>query len=172
MREHEKPIDTAFGRFRLLSYRDLIDGTLHFSLVKGDIDPVEPILVRVHVLNTLRDIFHTERPGRARGWSLSDAMRRIEREGSGVVVLVTRRESPDDLAAQIAMYPDVPQQRGTPSEKGHHFWRVNGTGSQILKDLGVQRMRLLSSPTRYSAISGFNLEITEFVENTREPHPS
>jgi 3,4-dihydroxy 2-butanone 4-phosphate synthase/GTP cyclohydrolase II len=65
------------------------------------------------------------------------------------------------------MFPDVAQQHGTPSEKGHNFWRVNGTGSQILKDLGVHHMRLLSSPTRFSAISGFNLEITEFVENTR-----
>ncbi|MBK8308498.1 MAG: 3,4-dihydroxy-2-butanone-4-phosphate synthase [Gammaproteobacteria bacterium] len=167
-RKHEREIDTAFGRFRLITYRDLIDGTLHFSLVKGEIDPVEPTLVRVHVLNLLRDIFQTERPGMARSWSLNDAMRRIEREGSGVVVLVTRRESPEDLAAQIEIFPDVPQARGTPSEKGHHFWRVNGTGSQILKDLGVHHMRLLSSPTRFSAISGFNLEITEFIENTRE----
>jgi 3,4-dihydroxy 2-butanone 4-phosphate synthase/GTP cyclohydrolase II len=108
----------------------------------------------------------------ARSWSLNDAMRRIESEGSGVVVLVTRRESPADLAAQIEIFPDVPQMRGTLSEKGHHFWRVNGTGSQILKDLGVHRMRLLSSPTRFSAISGFNLEITEFIENTYERHSS
>jgi 3,4-dihydroxy 2-butanone 4-phosphate synthase/GTP cyclohydrolase II len=171
VREHEKEIETAFGRFRLHGYRDLIDGTLHFALIKGEIGGGEPTLVRVHVLNTLRDIFHTERPGKARSWSLSDAMRRIGREGRGVVVLVSRRESAEDLAAQIEMFPDVPQPRGSTSEKGQHFWRVNGTGSQILKDLGVHRMRLLSSPTRFSAISGFNLEITEFLENSGDPGP-
>jgi len=90
---------------------------------------------------------------------------RIAAEGSGVLVLVARREGPEDVLSQIEMCPEVPQPRGSTSEMGQSFWRVNGTGSQILKDLGVHRMRLLSSPTRFSAISGFNLEITEFVEN-------
>jgi len=165
-RRHEKLIDTAHGPFRLVSYVDQIDGALHFALIKGQIDPERPELVRVHVINTLRDLFLAERPGKARSWSLAASLARIAAEGSGVLVLVSRRESADDVLSQIEMFPEVPQPRGSTSEMGQSFWRVNGTGSQILKDLGVHRMRLLSSPTRFSAISGFNLEITEFVENT------
>jgi len=162
---HDKPIDTAHGPFRLITYVDQIDGTLHFALLKGVIDPEHPALVRVHVINTLRDLFLAERPGRQKSWSLAASLARIAAEGTGVLVLVARRETPEDVLNQIELFPELPQPRGSTSEKGQHFWRVNGTGSQILKDLGVQRMRLLSSPTRFSAISGFNLEITEFVEN-------
>jgi 3,4-dihydroxy 2-butanone 4-phosphate synthase / GTP cyclohydrolase II len=164
-RLEEKTIETAFGEFRLLSYRDLIDGRLHFALVKGELDVSEPTLVRVHVLNVLRDLFRAERPGHPRSWSLHEAMARIAKEGSGVLVLVSRHESTAEISEQLQVFPDIPERRGSTSEQGQQFWRVNGTGSQILKDLGVERMRLLNTPTRFSAISGFHLEITEFVEN-------
>jgi 3,4-dihydroxy 2-butanone 4-phosphate synthase/GTP cyclohydrolase II len=164
-RRHDRPVDTAYGSFRLVGYADLIDGSLHLALVRGSIDPATPVLVRVHVLDTLRDVLRTERPGGTRGWPVDDALRRIAAEGAGVLVLVSRHESPEELAERIERFPDLPAARAGAVDKGRSFWRVNGTGSQILKDLGVQRMRLLSSPTRFSAISGFNLEITEFVEN-------
>jgi len=164
-RRHDKPVDTAYGRFRLVSYEDLVDGSLHIALVKGEIDPARSTPVRVHVTNTLRDILQTERPGLARGWSVGDALRRIADEGEGVLVLVARQESPAELAAQIEEFPGQAPGPSTSSERGQQFWRVNGTGSQILKDLGVQRMRLLSSPAKFSGISDFNLEITEFLEN-------
>ena len=165
LRRDDKPVDTAFGRFRLVSYEDLVDGSLHIAMVMGDIHPANPVLVRVHVTNVLRDLLHTERPGMPRGWSIADALQRIAQEGSGVLVLVSRNESASELATQIEEFPRTPAPRATTSEQGQQFWRVNGTGSQILKDLGVQRMRLLSSPARFSGISGYNLEITEFVEN-------
>jgi 3,4-dihydroxy 2-butanone 4-phosphate synthase/GTP cyclohydrolase II len=166
VRRHDKPIETAFGRFRLVSYDDLVDGSLHVALVRGHIDPLRPTPVRVHLLNLLRDALQTTRPGMPRGWSLTDAMRRIAAEDEGVLVLVSRREGTEELAAQIEHFPELPPQAGSQSAKGQHFWRVNGTGSQILRDLGVQRMRVLSSPARFSGISGFNLEIAEFLENT------
>jgi 3,4-dihydroxy 2-butanone 4-phosphate synthase / GTP cyclohydrolase II len=161
----DKTIATANGPFRLVSYIDQIDGSVHFAMIKGAIDPEQPTLVRVHVINTLRDLFLAERPGSPKSWSLEASLRRIAADGSGVLVLVSRRESPEDLLSQVEMFPEIPLPRGSTSEKGQHFWRVNGTGSQILKDLGVRRMRVLSSPVRFSAISGFNLEVTEFVEN-------
>ena len=164
-RRHDKHVDTAFGRFRMVSYEDLVDGSLHIAMVMGEIRPECPVLVRVHVTNVLRDLLQTERPGMAPGWSVSNALARIAAEGAGVLVLVSRHESPEELATQIADFPQTPLSSASLSEKGHQFWRVNGTGSQILKDLGVQRMRLLSSPARFSGISGYNLEITEFVEN-------
>jgi 3,4-dihydroxy 2-butanone 4-phosphate synthase/GTP cyclohydrolase II len=164
-RRQDRMIDTAHGPFRLVAYADLIDGGMHLALVRGEIEPERPTLVRVHVLDTLRDVLRTERPGMPRGWPIDDALRRIAAEDRGVLVLVSRVESAEDLAARIERFPELPAARGSAGDKGQQFWRVNGTGSQILKDLGVQRMRLLSSPTRFSAISGFNLEITEFVEN-------
>jgi 3,4-dihydroxy 2-butanone 4-phosphate synthase/GTP cyclohydrolase II len=159
-------IQTAYGPLRLVTYADLIDGSLHIALVKGVIDPILPTLVRVHVLDTLRDVLRTERPAQSRGWPLHAALQRIAAEDTGVLVLVARAESADELASRLEIFPELPAAQAGSADKGPQFWRVNGTGSQILKDLGVQRMRLLSSPTRFSAISGFNLEITEFVENT------
>ena len=85
-RGHEKPIDTAHGPFRLVTYADQIDGALHFALIAGEIDPEQPALVRVHVINTLRDLFLAERPGKAKSWSLAASLARIAAEGNGVLV--------------------------------------------------------------------------------------
>ncbi len=164
-RRHERLIDTAYGQMRLLSYVDLIDGGAHFALVRGEIDPNRPTLVRVHAVDLLRDLLRAERPGVQKGWSLDAALRRIATEEHGVLVLVSRATDSAELLRQVESYPELPQPRTSSSEKGQRFWRVNGTGSQILRDIGVHRMRVMSSPTRFSAISGFNLEITEFVEN-------
>ncbi|HNC70651.1 MAG TPA: bifunctional 3,4-dihydroxy-2-butanone-4-phosphate synthase/GTP cyclohydrolase II, partial [Pseudomonadales bacterium] len=164
-RRQESTIDTAYGRMRLLSYVDLIDGSAHFALIRGEISADRPTLVRVHALDMLRDLFRVERPGVKRGWSLDSALQRIAAEEHGVLVLVSRNRNTAELLQQIESYPERPQPQGSSSEKGQRFWRMNGTGSQILKDIGVHRMRVMNSPTRYSAISGFNLEIVEFVEN-------
>ena len=164
-RRHESVIDTAYGRMRLLSYVDLIDGSAHFALIRGEISADHPTLVRVHALDMLRDLFRAEPPGVKRSWSLDSALQRIAAEEHGVLVLVSRNRNTVELLQQIESYPERPQPQGSSSEKGQRFWRVNGTGSQILKDIGVQRMRVMNSPTRYSAISGFNLEIVEFIEH-------
>ncbi len=135
-------------------------------LIRGEISADRPTLVRVHALDMLRDLFGAERSGEKKIWSLDSALQRIATEEHGVLVLVSRNRGTEELLQQIESYPELPQSHGSSSEKGQRFWRVNGTGSQILKDIGVHRMRVMNSPTRYSAISGFNLEIMEFVENT------
>ncbi len=161
----DRAVDSEYGPYRLVAYEDLIDdGQVHYAMVWGEVDGDDPVLVRVHVLNTLRDLLSALRPGKARSWSLQAAMQRIAAEGRGVVVLVAHSTSGDELREQLEQFPDLPEVRSSQSEQGQQFWRVNGTGSQILKDLGVHQMRLLSSPARFSAISGFNLEIVEFIE--------
>ena len=162
----EKFIETEFGQFKLITYRDLIEEQLHFALVRGDVSSDDPVMVRVHVNNTLRDQFHTIRPNGHRSWSLHAAMEKIAAEGRGVIVLISKTESVDSVRQQIQMFPDIPSPSAPAGEQGQSFWRVNGTGSQILRDLKVSRMRLLSSPVRFSAISGFNLEVTEFIERS------
>ncbi len=159
----EKQITTASGEFNLRTYTDKISDAVHYALTKGDISETDPCLVRVQVLNPLRDIIGTERPGFKRTWSLQDSLKRIAEEGKGVVVVVGHEISRADALAQVNSFPDMPPEEKHTSEAG--IFRVVGTGSQILRDIGVGQMRLLSSPTRFNAISGFNLEVVEFVEN-------
>jgi 3,4-dihydroxy 2-butanone 4-phosphate synthase / GTP cyclohydrolase II len=159
----ERPVKTALGEFTVKTYTDKVSNCVHYALVKGSIAEDEPCLVRVQVLNTLRDILLTERPGFQKTWSLHDSMARINEEGQGVIVVVGQETSAEDALAQVSHFPEVPPVQRHNSEGG--AYRVIGTGSQILRDVGVGKMRLLSSPTRFNAISGFHLEVVEFVEN-------
>jgi len=159
-----KTIDTEFGEFELHTFLDLVDGLLHYALVKGEIDEDQPLLVRVQTLNTLRDVLGTRLPEEKPGWSYRRAMARIAEEGSGVMVIISQPESTEQLLEEIIQFPSVPQTVSAAGENGTHIYRLIGTGSQILKQLGVGKMRALSAPTRFNAISGFHLEVTEFVE--------
>ncbi len=159
----EKTITTRQGEFILRTYTDKISDAVHYAICKGDIKEDEPCLVRVQVINPLRDILGTERPGYKKTWSLQDSMRHISEEGKGVVVVVGHEISQADALAQVSSFPEMPPEERHVTEAG--VYRVVGTGSQILRDIGVGKMRLLSSPTRFNAISGFHLEVVEFVEN-------
>ncbi len=159
----EKDIKTSHGDFRLRIYTDKVSNCVHHALVQGDIQEDEPCLVRVQTLNTLRDVIGTERPGYPTSWALTDAMARINREGQGVIVIVGDESTPEESLAQVTYFPEVPPQQRSNSEIG--AYRLIGTGSQILRDIGVGKMRVLGSPVRYNAISGFHLEIVEFVEH-------
>ena len=157
----EKEIQTAHGEFTLKTYTDRISESVHHAIIKGEIEESEACLVRVQTINVLRDVFSTERPGFKKTWSISESLARIAAEGKGVLVVVAQHETQASTLAEVTHFPDPPpEQRAT---AGVH--RVIGTGSQILRDLGVGKMRLLSSPTRFNAISGFDLEVVEFVEN-------
>jgi 3,4-dihydroxy 2-butanone 4-phosphate synthase/GTP cyclohydrolase II len=160
-----KPIDTEFGPFTLHTFLDLIDDRLHYALVRGDISEGEPVMVRVQTLNTLRDILGTQLPDGEAGWSYRRALQRVAEEGKGVVVLVAQEESTEQVLSDIQRFPDLPETTSTAGEDGHRVYRLIGTGSQILKQLGVGKMRLLSAPIHFNAISGFNLEVTEFLES-------
>jgi 3,4-dihydroxy 2-butanone 4-phosphate synthase/GTP cyclohydrolase II len=159
----ESGIRTEFGEFRLVTYQDSIDNTVHLALVRGEIQPSTPTLVRVHLRNTLADVLGVQHP--SFGWPLRDALGRIAAEGSGVVVLLRKPESPKDLVKQIVA---LDQPRGDEPGDGHagedgQVLRTYGIGAQILSDLGVRKMRVLSAPKRMQAISGFGLEVVEYV---------
>jgi 3,4-dihydroxy 2-butanone 4-phosphate synthase / GTP cyclohydrolase II len=163
-RVDQKPVSTSYGEFELHTYRDNISSCIHYALVKGEVSEDDPCLVRVQVLNTLRDILHTTHPGYSNSWSLSDSMEKISEEGKGVVVVVGQEFHESEELSQAIHFPDVPPEQRHSNEAG--AFRVIGTGSQILRDIGVSKMRLLSPPTRYNAISGFHLEVVEFVEKS------
>ena len=156
-----KRVDTEFGEFTLHTFLDLIDHQLHYALVKGHITGAEPVLVRVQTINTLRDVLGTRLPGAREGWSWRKAMQCIAAAGTGVMVLLSHADSTDQQLQDVLQFPQLPAGAG---EDGSRNYRLIGTGSQILRQLGVGKIRALSAPTHFSAISGFQLEVTEFVE--------
>jgi 3,4-dihydroxy 2-butanone 4-phosphate synthase/GTP cyclohydrolase II len=161
----EAPIQTEFGEFRLVSYEDSVDNTVHLALVRGQISGDTPTLVRVHLRNTLADTLGVEHP--EFGWPLRKALARVADEGNGVVVLLRKPESPRDLAQQVIGLNHPHRDDGnnlTLHSDEAQVLRTYGIGAQILTDLGIRRMRVLSAPKRMQGISGFGLEVVEYVE--------
>lgn len=157
-------IETEFGPFRAVAYRDLVGGVGHIALVKGDPKRDECPVVRVHTAHAMRDLLQTKKLDS--GWNMSKALSRIAEEKCGVMVLLAQDDQPLDLAQQVAEYCAHKSERHY-TKPGDH--RMIGTGSQILRDLGVHEMRLLSSPMRFNAISGFDLKIVEYIPSPNAP---
>ena len=159
----ETTVRTEFGDFRLVTYQDAVENTLHLALVRGNVEADKPTLVRVHVGNLLSDVLCVEHADFS--WPLRKALKRVAEEGSGVVVLLRKTASPRDLVKQIIAL-STPHAAQTPAPSGDdaQSLRTYGIGAQILIDLGVRRMRVLSgSSYRMQALSGFGLEVVEYV---------
>lgn len=162
LRESECELPTSVATFRLVAYRDTIDNEIHLALTLGEIDPERPTLVRVHLQNTLCDLFGTDH--NACGWPLQNVMRQIAEAGEGVIVVLRNRDSSAHILARIKDVQlhdsddPVPTRRHDQSEL-----RTYGIGAQILSDLGVRKMRVMSAPKSMHAISGFDLEVVEYV---------
>lgn len=157
-----KEVDTAHGRFSLHTFKDLVDEHLHHALTMGDLSPEDDTLVRVQPIELLRDVLQTE-IGTAKGWSVDRAMARIASEGRGALVLIGHRQDSDALLADIDAYPKSVPAASESAPQARPNYRFIGTGAQILRQLNVRRMRFMSSPTRFNALSGFNLEVVDFV---------
>jgi len=158
----EHPVETEMGPFRLYSYEDHVNRNVHLALVHGDISAGQVPLVRVHVQDTLGDVIGVQGP--QLGWPLRSAMRRIVAAGAGVVVLLRYPETPRQLVAAVRALAQ-PQAAEAPRRERVAVLRTFGTGAQILRDLGVTRMRVLSAPKQMHAISGFGLEVVEYVDD-------
>jgi 3,4-dihydroxy 2-butanone 4-phosphate synthase/GTP cyclohydrolase II len=154
-------LPTEFGDFDLTVFKDTIDGQAHFALTKGEIKPEEPTLVRVHLENTFKDLLLSQRESVAK-WPMSSALEKIGKEG-GVLVLLGKHESPMELIAQVQKYAKLDAGETVKEVKRHVGSRNVGVGSQILANLGVSKMRLLSSQTKYHSLSGFGLEVVEYI---------
>ncbi len=159
----EGPVDTDQGPFMLHSYRDQLNGDIHFALVKGEVRREQPSLVRVHVAAAVRDLLGTRAPGHA-GWNIQRCLARVAQEGSGVVVLLAGHETPADLLASVDIAMGRKPAPVPVADGSHNAYLTVGIGSQILRDVGVGKIRLMGAPIKYNAISGFDLEVVEFVE--------
>jgi len=164
VRISEQSVQTELGEFRLYAYQDDVSQEVHVALAHGRLDGPEIPLVRVHVADTLRDLIGIH--GTVRAWTLRAAMQRIVEAGNGVVVVLRQQESPRELADAVRSFaapaPVAPAESNTESVEGTVL-RTFGVGAQILKDLGVRRMRVLSAPKQMHGISAFGLEVDGYV---------
>ncbi|MBK8970593.1 MAG: 3,4-dihydroxy-2-butanone-4-phosphate synthase [Hahellaceae bacterium] len=154
-------LNTEYGTFKAVTYRDTIQGFTHLALVMGEPDPKTPTLVRVHFADVLRDLLRVSRPD-SESWPIGEALGHVAKEGKGVVVLLDSEGKGLDLNQQINDYmqPRKPQNLKI---AGSGAYLTIGTGSQILRDLGVGKMRVMSAPMKFSALSGFDLEVEEYL---------
>lgn len=153
-------LPTEFGEFDLIAYQDTIDKQVHFALVNGEVKSTEVTNVRVHLQNTFSDNFFSDRTA-PRTWPLNNALQRLAKDG-GVLVMLGHQETAESLIEQIKniAMQDVGERIAA---KPQGVSRRVGVGSQILRDLGVQKMALLSSEKRYHALSGFGLEVVDYI---------
>ncbi len=158
----ELEIQTKFGPFRLVSFEDHVNRSVHLALVRGELDAHTPVLVRVHLQDTLSDVVGVL--DSRLGWPLRDAMKLIAEEGRGVIVILRQEESPRDFMSVLRDL-EQPENDIMTRRDGAAELRTFGTGAQILRALGVKGMRVLSAPKHMHALSGFGLEVVEYVSS-------
>ncbi len=156
----EQTIETEYGEFTLYCFEDHVNRAVHVALVKGDLRTTDNPLVRVHLQDTLGDVIGVQ--SKSLGWPLGRAIERIAKEKVGVIVLLREQESSrtfmDAVNGLDTSRDDLHEQRS-----GDAVLRTYGIGAQILRDLGLSKIRVLSAPKHMYAISGFDLEITEYI---------
>jgi len=169
-RTGEQSVHTEFGDFRLYVYQDEVSLEVHLALARGRLDGADIPLVRVHVADTLRDLLGVHGgsavpvAGAARAWTLRAALQRIAEAGNGVVVVLRAQEPGCELAATLrSLTAAAPASPPESAAVDGAVLRTFGVGAQILKDLGVCRMRLLSAPKQMHGLSAFGLEVEGYV---------
>ena len=157
----EQSIETEHGEFAMICYDDHVNRAVHVALVKGDLNTTDNPLVRVHLQDTLGDVIGVQ--ARSLGWPLHSAIERVAKEEVAVIVLLRDQESSRDFMDVVEGLEQKPDEL-TERRSGDNVLRTYGVGAQILRDLGLSKIRVLSAPKHMHAISGFDLEITEYVE--------
>jgi 3,4-dihydroxy 2-butanone 4-phosphate synthase / GTP cyclohydrolase II len=158
----ETDLPTVYGRFKAVAYENIINGDVHLAMVMGEVKSDDPVLVRVHTENVTCDMFGSLIDDT--GFQLHAALEKIAGEGRGVVLYLRQREHSLDLVNQLRTYK-VMQERQLPKqeaslETGYGIDRDYGVGAQILHDLGIRRILLLSNhPPKVAALEGFELSV-------------
>ncbi|WP_343628343.1 bifunctional 3,4-dihydroxy-2-butanone-4-phosphate synthase/GTP cyclohydrolase II [Roseateles sp.] len=153
----QRPLETREGLFECHVFRDRSEN-LHMALTLGQWTPDEEVLVRVHEPFSAMDLLDAGRCGHS--WPLPDALAAIQREGSGVAVLLNCGEDAESLLTRL-------QPTASTEPRQTMDLRTYGVGAQILRELGVQKMKLLGSPRRMPSMTGYGLEVTGFQASER-----
>ena len=168
-RQNEKTVErvaecqlpTEYGEFHLVAYQDTIEKLLHLALVKGSIDVDTPTLVRVHLADTFTDLFAARRSDC--GMPLKAAMARLAQAPVGVTVLLQHQQNSADIVRRMRDYQLQDRGVDLPKPEPSEDLRTYGAGAQILADLGVKKMRVMGAPRKFHGLSGFDLEVVEYV---------
>ncbi len=158
----ETEMQTVYGRFRAIAFENVINGEVHLAMVMGDVTTPEPALVRVHTENVTFAMFGSLIGDT--GFQLQTSLERIAAAGRGVVLYLRQREHNLDLVHQLKTYA-LMQERGLNSQEaslatGYGANRDYGVGAQILHELGLRRIQLLTNhPPKVAALEGFELEV-------------
>jgi len=160
-RVSECELTTDYGDFKLLAYQDSVKNDLHLAMVMGEIHADTPTLVRVHVENPIYDL--TSGTHKHSGWSIRDVLGRIAEEKNGILVILCNQLESEELIEQIKHVNIDKKEEVKVFEQNSKDLRTIGLGSQILSDIGVRKMIVMSNPKRIHALSGFNLEVVEYL---------
>ncbi|MGA8004727.1 MAG: bifunctional 3,4-dihydroxy-2-butanone-4-phosphate synthase/GTP cyclohydrolase II [Burkholderiales bacterium] len=162
-RSIEREIDTACGRFRLVAYRDVPTGGTHLALLRGEIRPDVDVLVRVHEPLSIVDLLDSG--AGTHSWSIPEALAAIAGSGAGVMVLLNCAQSDDALEERLG--EARPEEKAPRRDLRSTDLRTYGIGAQILRDLGVGKMRLMAAPRKMPSMAGFGLEVTGYADLPR-----
>ena len=157
-RVSEHTISTRYGDFRGIIYEDSELRSTHLAIVRGVIDETAEVMVRVQSHRGVFDLL-----GEARGvvrWTVDQALRRLSEEKQGVLILLEYSEDAAGLERRLRGESTL----GAVQEEDGHDLRMLGAGSQILANLGVRQVRVLGTPRRTHALSGYGLEVTGYVD--------
>jgi 3,4-dihydroxy 2-butanone 4-phosphate synthase/GTP cyclohydrolase II len=161
-REAEVTLDTAFGTFRVVAYQERLTGDVHLALLKGEWDETEPVLVRVHSQNVLGDVLAARREEYSE--QLAEALLRIEHEGQGCILYMMQSNHGQGLLSKLRDM-ERHQAEGDPDSTDASLdmdHRDYGIGCQILRDLGIRRLRLLTNnPRKRIGLAGYGLDLVE-----------
>ena len=153
----ERDIDTAWGGFHLVAFRDLALGAIHLGLVLGRYTREDEVLVRVHEPLSVIDLLDAG-PG-THAWGVGETLAAIRSAGRGVLVLLNCTQSAEALSARLA----DSREDATPHGRRSTDLRLYGIGAQILRELGVGRMKLMAAPRKMPSMAGFGLEVTGYL---------
>jgi len=162
----ETDLPTVYGQFRAIAYENIVNGDVHLAMVMGEVKTNDPVLVRVHTENVTCDMFGSLIDDT--GFQLHTALEKIAGEARGVVLYLRQRDHSLDLVNQLRTY-NVMQQSGLSKreaslETGYGLDRDYGVGAQILHDLGLRQILLLSNhPPKVAALEGFELTVVDNV---------
>lgn len=159
-REHEVILDTDFGQFNAIAFKDDTSNYTHLALIKGELSADNVPLVRVHLEDSLCDMLPLSEEGCS--WPLRNVMKIMEDEGNGVIVILRgnmQMNVVDRLKELDKDHEKQPDESDAPTNL-----RTFGIGAQILSDIGVTKMRVMSAPMKLHGLAGFGLEITEYVQ--------
>lgn len=155
VRAAERSIETVHGDFKLVAYSDRIGGETHLALVKGTIEAAKEALVRVHEPVSVMDLLDVA--SATHSWNFHDALAAIAQSGCGVLLLLHRQETAEELLERARV-------DGASRGRTKMAFLNYGIGAQILRDLGVKKMRLMALPRRMPSMAGFDLEVVGYAQ--------